>query len=462
MNDEQFNAEQRKAAELDQFLENYRAAEMKPNLPEADFAVQLHDTVQSIRPDPAFLAKLAARLNAQHEAQFTFTPSSNGHHQEEKMTIFTNPAYPVSQKRREKAFPLVAAVALLMLTLGIITLALYPRYNAFPSASVLMTATPEPALPLPVGGWASEFLQTNDLNDLQTSGMTWLAVGLTYEADLPEFALRRAESWIVYAHDNGFRIMFQVQGNVEEMSSDRWYRQYDLGYAHFVSRLAEQGADAIQIWNEQNLDRNWPSERLDPIDYVDLLRVSYQAIKMANESVMVITGAPAPTGAQEAFPGRVINDDNYYVGMAEAGVAEFADCIGMNYVEGIVAPDQTSGDSRDNYPTRYFVPMTERAYAAFQVSGLPLCMTQVGYLSPEGLDEPLPLVYEWAQASIEEQAEWLAEAVEIAANLPNVDIAMMLIWNVDASIEDNVSQGYAIIRPDGSCPACEAIEQLKR
>ena len=85
-----------------------------------------------------------------------------------------------------------------------------------------------------------------------------------------------------------------------------------------------------------------------------MLAAAYSAIKTANPDVMVISGAPAPTGAEQGLGAdRVWNDDHYVAGMAEAGAANYADCIGLHYNEGIVAPSQTSGDPRDDYYTRY-------------------------------------------------------------------------------------------------------------
>ena len=68
---------------------------------------------------------------------------------------------------------------------------------------------------------------------------------------------------------------------------------------------------------------------------------------MRSPAVLVVTGAPSPTGAEGAFGlDRVWNDDRYYLGMANAGAANYADCIGIHYNEGIIAPIQQGGDPR--------------------------------------------------------------------------------------------------------------------
>jgi arabinogalactan endo-1,4-beta-galactosidase len=63
------------------------------------------------------------------------------------------------------------------------------------------------------------------------------------------------------------------------------------------------GADAIEIWNEPNLGREWPEGQISGGNYTNLLRQASAAIKATNPGTIVISGALAPTGAEAAFPG---------------------------------------------------------------------------------------------------------------------------------------------------------------
>jgi hypothetical protein len=228
-------------------------------------------------------------------------------------------------------------------------------------------------------------------------------------------------------------------------------------YASVVAGLASGGADAIEVWNEMNLDREWPNGQIDPGNYVNLLSKAYAAIKAANPNTMVISGAPAPTGA--AGPGGKTaaywNDDVYMQGMADAGAGKYADCIGLHYNEGIVSPKQSSGDPRDNYPTRYFSSMLQRGLAAFP--GKSACFTELGYLSPEGYGA-LPGGFAWAaNVTVAQQAQWLAEAAVLASQSGRV--RLMIVWNVDYPYfgGSDPTGGYGMIRPGGSCPACSTL-----
>jgi hypothetical protein len=184
-----------------------------------------------------------------------------------------------------------------------------------------------------------------------------------------------------------------------------------------------------------------------------MLSAAFQAIKRANPNVLVISGAPAPTGF---FGGRCTangcDDDAYIRGMAAAGAAQFADCIGIHYNEGILSPGATSGDPRGNsgHYTRYYPTMVNLYASVFP--NKQLCFTELGYLSPEGFG-PLPAGFEWAaNTSVQEQAEWLAQAVTLARQSGR--IRLFIVWNVDSTTYGADPQaGFSIVRAN-QCLAC--------
>ncbi len=60
--------------------------------------------------------------------------------------------------------------------------------------------------------------------------------------------------------------------------------------------MAAAGADAIEVWNEPNIDREWPNGQVNGANYTQLLAKAYNAIKGANPGTMVVSAALAPTG----------------------------------------------------------------------------------------------------------------------------------------------------------------------
>lgn len=313
-------------------------------------------------------------------------------------------------------------------------------------------------LPVPVGGQVLYF-RDPAIEAMHTSGMTWVKWQIPFIINDLNL-LNVARDRIRWSHEAGFNVLLSITGEVHELAElgDDYYPLY----AAFLGQVAAMGPDAIEVWNEMNIDREWPRGRISARSYVEMLRQAYEAIKAANPETMVISGAPAPTGFFGGCTANGCDDGDYYWNLANAGVVNYADCIGVHYNEGILPPQQQGGDPRDNYPTRYFPLMTRRAAAPFRNADIPLCYTEIGYLSPDGYG-PLPRGFEWGRSTtVQRQAEWLRDAIQMAATFPDVEIALMIIFNVDFDVYDTDPQaGFAIIRPDGSCPACQTIGSLR-
>jgi LysM repeat protein len=286
---------------------------------------------------------------------------------------------------------------------------------------------------------------------MQQAGMRWAKAQIRYNLGDPASVALGA---INTARGQGFKILLSIVGNPAQLASNpsAYYSQF----ASFLGGVAALGPDAIEVWNEQNIDREWPAGQINGAAYTQMLQQAFQAIKTANPGTLVISGAPAPTGFfGGACTPNGCDDDAFIRQMAAAGAANYADCIGVHYNEGVVPPNQTSGDPRGNpnHYTRYF-PTMVNTYAAVFPNKL-LCFTELGYLTPEGLGA-LPPGFEWAaNTSIQEQAEWLAQAAVLSRQSGR--IRMMIVWNVDATTWGADPQaGFAIIR-NGSCLACQTL-----
>jgi hypothetical protein len=345
-----------------------------------------------------------------------------------------------------------------------------PAANAVPSSSTTTNPTPAPvnntapvvANPItpvtsttPVtgfsyGGHISGFNDTT-VNALNRSGMTWVKVQIRYFQGQDPSGL---SGLINTAHAYGFRILLGIVGQPAELNNGG----YLDAYAGYVGGAAALGADAIEVWNEPNIDREWPAGQISPASYVTLLATAYNSIKANNPNTMVISGAPAPTGYFGGCTGAGCDDNLFVQGMAAAGAASYLDCVGLHYNEGIIPPSQTSGDPRGNssHYSRYFWGMINTYTASFGRSR-PLCFTELGYLSPEGYG-PLPSGFAWAEnVTVAQQAAWLDSAISLSRGSGRV--RLVIVWNVDFTgiYGDDPMGGYAMIRPDGSCPACDAL-----
>lgn len=288
-------------------------------------------------------------------------------------------------------------------------------------------------------------LNAGTIAAMKTAKMKWV-----------KFAIQpgdgNAINLINQAHAAGFKILLRVNGGAGPVLAAGFFDQL----AAYMGSLAAAGADALVVWNEMNLDREWPNGQINPATYVQMLAKASAAIKAANKNTLVISGGLAPTGFAGAAgkSAAVWNDDVYYQEMAAAGAAQYIDCVGVHYNEGVVSPQQTSGDPRDSYPTRYFQTMLARAMQFFP--GKQACFDELGFVSPEGY-AALPAGFAWGQnTTVAMQAQFLAQAAVIASQR---GVRLMIVWNVDYPNYggNDPVWGYAIIRQGGACPACSAL-----
>lgn len=300
------------------------------------------------------------------------------------------------------------------------------------------------------GGHVTSASSAATIGAMKRAGMTWMKVQMRYT---PGANAAEAANYISVAQQNGFKVLIGTVGNPGDLANGG--DGYISGYANWLAAIASMSPNAIEVWNEPNLDREWPNGQISGAAYASMLRIAYSAIKSTNSSVVVISAAPGPTGAEAAYPGAVMNDDRWLAEVVAAGGLGYADCVGIHYNEGIVPPSASSGDPRDGYYTRYF-PLIVDTYWRITGGQKPLCITELGYLTPEGYGALDPY-FAWASnVTVAQQAAWLAEAAALASQSGKVKL--MIVWNVDFSYYGaDPMAGFAIIRPDGSCPACDAM-----
>jgi hypothetical protein len=275
--------------------------------------------------------------------------------------------------------------------------------------------------------------------------MKWIALDVRFRVGATPGA---QGDTIAQVQGNGFKVLLSVSGDADEFAAlDR--SEYLALFTAYVGGLATYGPEGIEVWRE-------PNALMAPEDYLRLLALSYSAIKTANPNTLVISGALRPLD-DPAAPGE--SDAAYAQQLAELGAASWADCIGMQYTLGALSPVSTADDPRGDSPIYYLPGVRERAAASFG-EAKPLCFTRFGYLSAEGL-APLPPDYAWAQnITLAQQARWLMDAVGQA--MTDARVRLLILFSLDASAfaEGSPEAGYALVRPDESCPACETLAAL--
>ncbi|MCA9984964.1 MAG: LysM peptidoglycan-binding domain-containing protein [Anaerolineales bacterium] len=298
-----------------------------------------------------------------------------------------------------------------------------------------------------IGGQIAGYGHEDQMN---YAGFTWVKVQHKWTAGQSADVVAGA---IQEAHNKGFKVLISIPGNPYPSS-------IDFGaYVEFLRGVAGYGPDAIEVWNEMNIDFEWPAGQISPSSYVNnMLAPAYNAIKSVNANILVVSGAPAPTGFDNDH--NAWADNRYLAGMAAAGAANYADCIGVHHNAGATSPYQATGHPGGSHYSWYYQPTVDLYYNSFG-GARKLCITELGYLSGDGYPG-LPANFGWAAGtSVAEHAQWLGEAATLANASGRV--RLLIVFNFNFTFYDaghDPQAGFAMIRPDGSCPACETIRAV--
>ncbi|HLF09202.1 MAG TPA: hypothetical protein VI789_07635 [Dehalococcoidia bacterium] len=303
------------------------------------------------------------------------------------------------------------------------------------------------------------------LTVLAAAGFQWAKVQVRWENIEREpgnvnWLLTDTVADAAYAH--GVKLLFSV------VTAPRWARPVDSDFSvpgppadphEFAAFLGSMAArykgkvHAYEIWNEQNLWYEWGGRgRLHAAQYVDMLRLSYQAIKAADPGTMIISGAPTPTGVDDGD--NAYDDVRYLRLMYQAGLKDYSDAIGA-HPSGYNNPpdaawrtyaDPTAGFGAKGHRSWFFLGTIEgyrEVMVEFGDAGKPLWLTESGWAS----DPNPPTGYEYARDNTEaEQAAWLRKAFEIAAAKRYV--GAMFVWNLNFLTPDFAKSAFAVLRPD--------------
>jgi hypothetical protein len=281
---------------------------------------------------------------------------------------------------------------------------------------------------------------------MRYAGMNWSKVQVHYGQD--------ASGLIAATHAKGFKIQLSALGSAGMVTKSG----FEQDFANWVARLAADGADAIEVWNEPNIEREWQIGHISPQAYTNLLCTSYNAIKGANPGTAVISAAPSPTGFFGGCSPNGCDDAPWMAGLRDAGAANCMDYLGAHHNAGATAPSARSGHPAGTHHSWYFLPQTELYYNTFG-GARKLFYTEMGYASQEGVPT-FSDWFGWARGTNNaQQAAWLAEAVQLSVSTGMV--RCIIVWNIDfVRYGEDPQDGYAIIRPGGGCPACDALHNV--
>lgn len=243
----------------------------------------------------------------------------------------------------------------------------------------------------------------------------WIALTIDYRHGA--VALSYADL-IRQSHAAGAQVLVRVEGDVSDALRYATSDYHDR-YATFVAGLADAGADGIETWPRR-------ADIWSVYDLAAQIAFSHLYIRerTPDTQVMMALDLEGPNNFQNA------------VALNEYLITEYADCVAVDLL----------GDTNSPLPGDLIEQRVARVHSAF-TERIPVCITRLGYRLADGEDPAA-------------QGAWLAEALETARAQPWVTLA--ILWAGDPAIfpAGSADQGYALVRPDGSCPACEYLAEV--
>jgi hypothetical protein len=272
------------------------------------------------------------------------------------------------------------------------------------------------------------------------------------------------ESHIQRAHNEGWRVLVSIakapdwaRGGVSQDDGPPANPQDLVNFINLMlSRMGEQ-IDAIEIWNEPNLSREWTGGmEWSGGGYMQLFRPAYDAIRAINPNIAVITAGLAPTAADGAIDDRLFLQQMYDAGLADSHYQNIA--IGIHPYGWGNPPDARccnaiEGRGWDDNE-RFFFMDTIEDYRQIMVDNghAPVQMwpTEFGWASWDGIPTEAPDVW-MTYNSPQQQAEYTLRAFQIGQSLDYV--GPMFLWNLNFANDTLIEQrnemvGYSLFIPN--------------
>jgi hypothetical protein len=336
----------------------------------------------------------------------------------------------------------------------------------------------------------------NSLNMVAQLKMTWIKQQVKWSWFEPEQGKLNEDQLVILDSLVSIANQYKVKVMLSIVSAPKWSHPGvsdleappdDLNtYANFVGQLIDRykskgkAIHAIEVWNEQNLDREWRTnpQKIDAGRYMQLLSATYKVIKSKDPNIVVISGALSPTGFDTGV--EAVDDFKYLQQMVSFGLLNNADCIGVHHNGYNIPPDVPYQDApklpiasksefrgpfdNPHHSWSFYTTLQESAQIVSKQK--PLCVTEFGWPSSEGVSVPIRKGFEFAKDNTPpDQAKYIVQAFQLMRQWGFVKLAFL--WNLnffnssDATTSDNPP--YSIIDSNGAPrPAFDALGSMPK
>lgn len=310
----------------------------------------------------------------------------------------------------------------------------------------------------------------NDLN------LNWVRVEIRWDELEPELGARQwatLDAFFRAAVNYDLKVLALISG------SPLWLRapganpdtqsppQDEQAFTQFVSDVLRRYPNQIhgvEVWEAMNLRQHWDAN-LNGADYIRLLGQVAGAVRSIDPNIILISGGLAPVAQGDGM--QRMDNFTYMDMMINAGLLDIVDCVGVQHSGYNLPPglswDEVPADSSAHYRPPFDNPhpawsftSTLFAYAnKITLAGYrtPLCVTAFGWAVAEDLPDFAAGLGFAQDNSLQEQARWMVEAVELMRQWDFVWLAF--IWNLNAGPDTafdptDAAVAYSLMRPEGA------------
>ncbi|MDH7474815.1 MAG: cellulase family glycosylhydrolase [Anaerolineae bacterium] len=356
-----------------------------------------------------------------------------------------------------------------------------PTATPTPQAKAAATATPKPVAAAPAGTgfgygldvWMMEQYRGPSINAVKTLGFQWVHQKVRWRNiegnGKGQYDWGSLDAMVNDCANNGIKICLCV------MDAPNWAGNKSPNnpqdFADFMGALAARykgRVQAYEIWNEQNLSREW-GHTPNAAEYMSLLKAAYKAIKAADPNAVVVSGGPTPTGATGPDS---IDDRMYLQQMYDNGLKYACDAVGVHPSGFANPPDSKWPEGNDpnrgfdDHPSFFFRNTMEDYHNIIVRNGdnKRLWATEFGWPSCQNMGSPVP-GWEYAgEITEQQQADYIVRAYQMAKSWGWAGV--MFLWNLDVAPwlgKDHEAAKYCIVYPNWNPrPAFYALANMPK
>lgn len=338
--------------------------------------------------------------------------------------------------------------------------------------------TPYPVLDAPrMGIQVDSYLDRDDWNEalyrVEQLGVGWIKFQVDWSLFQPNNAgeisdeFRRFEIYVEEASNRGLFVLLSVAKAPDWARSntqDDGPPDDPAALGNFITLILQeigQAVNAVEVWNEPNLIREWTGQPMTGQRYLDYFVAGYQAVRAYSPITSVVTAGLAPT---TDIAGASRDDRAFLREMYAAGLASYVGDVhvGVHPYGWGNPPDARCCDLTDargwDEDAHFFFLDTLDEYRAIMVENghqaALMWVTEFGWATWDRLpgDPPDP----WMSYNTEAlQVQYTLRAFEIGQS--RGDMGLMVLWNLNfssAPLVENRDEraGYGLILPDGYNP----------